>query len=109
MREAYGVEIVAFVSSVGTIKLFEDRPITHSDDIDTLSSSPEFLKLVDPLTREKVDEFLPVRYPDTTVAKRMEDKIAEMRGSRHNNPFVSATVADDATPSAGVGIPPSRL
>ncbi|KAL5089355.1 bifunctional chorismate synthase/riboflavin reductase [NAD(P)H] aro2 [Trichoderma cf. simile WF8] len=167
LREAYGVEIVAFVSSVGNIKLFEDRPTTDSDDIDSLSSNPKFLELVDSLTREKVDEYLPVRCPDTAVAKRMEDKIAElrdqhdstggtvtciirgcpsglgepcfdkleallahaimsipatkgfeigsgfrgaeMRGSRHNDPFVSAAAADDATPSAGAGIPPSRL
>ncbi|XWW94537.1 hypothetical protein V2A60_002480 [Cordyceps javanica] len=150
LREAYGIKIVAFVSSVGNIKLFEDRPALDGDDIDSL-----------------IDEFLPVRCPDTTAVKRMEDKIAElrdqhdstggtvtciirgcpsglgepcfdkleallthaitsipatkgcrigsgfrgaeMRGSRHNDPFVSAAAADDATPSAGAGIPPSRL
>ncbi|POS68843.1 chorismate synthase [Diaporthe helianthi] len=167
LREAYGVEIVAFVSSVGNIKLFEDRPTTDSDDIDALSGNPRFLEFVDTLTREKVDEFLPVRCPDAAIAKRMEDKIAElrdqhdstggtvtciirgcpsglgepcfdkleallahaimsipatkgfeigsgfrgaeMRGSRHNDPFVSIAVADGATPSAIAGIPPSRL
>ncbi|KAM3513472.1 hypothetical protein MY11210_002860 [Beauveria gryllotalpidicola] len=53
LREAYGVELVAFVSSVGNIKLFEDRPTTDSDDIDSLSSNPKFLELVDSLTRKK--------------------------------------------------------
>ncbi|KAJ6783455.1 hypothetical protein PWT90_04360 [Aphanocladium album] len=160
LREAYGVEIVAFVSSVGKIKLF--------DDIDSLSSDPKFLELVDTITRDKVDEFLPVRCPDTAMAKRMEDMIAElrdqndsiggtvtciirgcpsglgepcfdkleallahaimsipatkgfeigsgfhgaeMRGSVHNDPFVStAAAAEAATPGAGVGIPASRL
>ncbi|KAK2048570.1 chorismate synthase [Colletotrichum somersetense] len=153
LRETYAVEIVAFISSVGTIKLFEDRPTTDSDDIDSLSANPRFLEFVDSLTRDKVDEFLPVRCPDATVAKRMEDKTAklrdqhdstggtpcfdkleallahaimsipatkgfeigsgfrgaEMRGSRHNDLFVSAAVAGDAAPSAGAGIPPPRL
>ncbi|KAM3447938.1 hypothetical protein MY3296_008266 [Beauveria thailandica] len=118
------------------------------------------------LTRDKVDEFLPVRCPDAAIMKRMEDMIAElrdqhdsiggtvtciirgcpsglgepcfdkleallahaimsipatkgfeigsgfhgaeMRGSVHNDPFVSAPApAKATTPSAGVGIPPS--
>lgn len=170
LREAYGIEIVAFVSSVGNIKLFEDRPVTDSDDIDSLSGNPKFLEFVSTLTREKVDEFLPVRCPDTAAAKRMEEKIAELRdqhdstggtvtciirgcpsglgepcfdkleallahaimsipatkgfeigsgfrgaemkGSRHNDPFVAITTdANGAAPSAaaGAGIPPSRL
>ncbi|EJP67451.1 chorismate synthase [Beauveria bassiana ARSEF 2860] len=136
------------------------------DDIDSLSSDPKFLELVDTLTRDKVDEFLPVRCPDATIMKRMEDMIAElrdqhdsiggtvtciirgcpsglgepcfdkleallahaimsipatkgfgigsgfhgaeMRGSVHNDPFVSNPAAANAT-SAGVGIPASRL
>ena len=75
----YGVEIVAFVSSVSNIKLFEDKLTTDSDDIDSLSSNPKFLELINSLTREKVDMFLPVRCPDATIAKRMEDKITELR------------------------------
>ncbi|KAM0668458.1 hypothetical protein ACQRIU_002020 [Beauveria bassiana] len=158
--EAYGIEIIAFVSSVGKIKLF--------DDMDALSNNLKFLTLVNTLTRDKVDEFLPVRCPDTKIAKRMEDLIAElrdqhdsvggtvtciirgcpsglgepafdkleallahammsipatkgfeigsgfrgseMRGSEHNDPFVSNPPASEATtPGAAVGIPPSRL
>ncbi|KAI8272400.1 Chorismate synthase [Colletotrichum sp. SAR11_240] len=65
LSHAYGIEIAAFVFSVGNIKLFEDRPSTNSDDdIDSLSGNPRFLEFVDSLTREKVDEFLPVRCPD---------------------------------------------
>ncbi|CAH0048791.1 unnamed protein product [Clonostachys solani] len=167
LRESYGIEIVAFVSSVGNIKLFGDRPTTDGDEIDSLSNHPKFLELVDTLTREKVDEFLPVRCPDDAVAKRMEERIAElrdqhdstggtitciirgcpsglgepcfdkleatlahaimsipatkgfeigsgfqgaeMRGSRHNDPFVSTPAVDDIALSASVGIPPSRL
>lgn len=148
------------MSSVGKIKLF--------DDMDALSSDPKFLALVDTLTRDKVDEFLPVRCPDTEIAKRIEDLIvelrdqhdsvggtvtciirgcpsglgepafdkleallahammsipatkgfeigsgfrgSEMRGSEHNDPFVSNPPAGEATtPGAAVGIPPSRL
>ncbi|KAI8211092.1 Chorismate synthase [Colletotrichum sp. SAR 10_77] len=44
---AYGIEIAAFVFSVGNIKLFEDRPSTNSDDV-----------------IDSLNEFLPVRCPD---------------------------------------------
>ncbi|KID73951.1 chorismate synthase, partial [Metarhizium brunneum ARSEF 3297] len=46
----YGVEIVAFVTSVGNIKLFGDT--------DAMSADPTFLSLADTITHDKVDEFL---------------------------------------------------
>lgn len=71
LKETHGVEIVAFVTSVGNIKLF--------DDSEAMSAHPAFLSLAENLTREKVDEFLPVRCPDDAANRRMEDKIAELR------------------------------
>ncbi|KAM3537445.1 hypothetical protein ARSEF1564_009633 [Beauveria bassiana] len=81
LRKAYGVDIVAFVSSVGKIKLF--------DDINSLSSNPKFLELVDTLTRDKVDEFLPVRCPNATIMKRIEDIITKLH-DKHDS--ISGTV-----------------
>ena len=54
---AHGIEIVAFVSSVGSEHLFpRDEP--HS------TANPAFLKLISSITREQVDSFIPVRCPD---------------------------------------------
>ncbi|KAG8414054.1 bifunctional chorismate synthase/riboflavin reductase [NAD(P)H] aro2 [Metarhizium acridum] len=67
----YGVEIVAFATSVGNIKLFGDTV--------AMSADPAFLSLADTITRDKVDEFLPVRCPDAEASKRMEARVAELR------------------------------
>lgn len=64
-------EIVAFVTSVGNIKLFGDT--------DAMTADPTFLSLADTITRDKVDEFLPVRCPDAEASKRMEARVAELR------------------------------
>ncbi|KAK9447128.1 chorismate synthase, partial [Limtongia smithiae] len=58
LSEAYGVEIVAFVSGVGHIAL--DR------------HSPEFLELLDTITRADVDESAPMRCPVSEKAADME-------------------------------------
>ncbi|KID83585.1 chorismate synthase [Metarhizium guizhouense ARSEF 977] len=71
LREIYGVEIIAFVTSVGNIKLFGDS--------DAMSADPTFLSLADTITRDKVDEFLPARCPDAEASKRMEARVAELR------------------------------
>ncbi|KAI5456552.1 chorismate synthase [Mariannaea sp. PMI_226] len=71
LKESYGIEIVAFVTSVGNIKLF--------DDVDGMSSDPTFLSLAQTITREKVDEFLPVRCPDEEAGRKMEERIAQLR------------------------------
>lgn len=62
---AYGVEIVAFVSSVGKIHI----PDSAGDD-DLLSE--EYLELMHGLTREKVDENT-VRCPHQETAELMEE------------------------------------
>ncbi|KAF2721428.1 bifunctional chorismate synthase/flavin reductase [Polychaeton citri CBS 116435] len=74
LKIAHGVEIVAFTSSVGPEYL---HPATREHP--TPSTNPEFLKLIDHVTREQVDSFLPVRCPDTEATKRMEDLIGDFR------------------------------
>ncbi|KAF2864079.1 chorismate synthase [Piedraia hortae CBS 480.64] len=74
LRVAHGVEIVAFTASVGHEHLFPE-----TKEHPTKSQNPEFLKLVDSVTREHVDSFLPVRCPDKQAQKRMEDLIAHYR------------------------------
>lgn len=74
LRLAYGIEIVAFTSSIGAEHLFPP-----SAQHPTPSTNPDFLKLIDDITREKVDDFLPVRCPDTATSSRMSDLIASFR------------------------------
>lgn len=74
LKEAHGVEIVAFTNSVGSEKLF---PPTAEHPSQT--GNPSFLNLINTITREQVDNFLPVRCPDGEASKRMESLIAEFR------------------------------
>ena len=74
LSQALGVEIIAWVSSVGSEHLFSPTP-----DYPTSSSNPAFLDLISTITRTGVDEFLPVRCPDAVTSKRMAEKIAEYR------------------------------
>lgn len=71
LKETYNIDIVAFVTSVGPIKLFGDT--------DAMSADPAFLSLADTITRAKVDEYLPVRCPDDDANRRMEDLISELK------------------------------
>lgn len=96
LHETYGVEIVAFVSSVGNIKLFDG-------DAESMSSDPAFLALADTLTRARVDEFLPVRCPHPDVSARMEARIAELRDA-HDSTGGTVTCIIRNAPS-GLGEP----
>jgi hypothetical protein len=73
LKEAHGIEIVAFVSSVGKIHLPSSN-VTSSvvnDDGDTDDAlSPEFRTLLATLTREEVDKF-PTRCPHIETSERM--------------------------------------
>ncbi|KAF5139284.1 Chorismate synthase [Metarhizium anisopliae] len=62
LRDMYGVEIVAFVTSVGNIKLFSDT--------DAMSADPTFLSNHPRQGR---------RVPDAEASKRMEARVAELR------------------------------
>ncbi|PSK53104.1 Chorismate synthase [Elsinoe australis] len=74
LRVAHGVEIVSFTSAVGNEFLFPPTP-----EHPTPSTNPEFLSLINSITREKVDSHLPVRCPSDSACKRMEDLIANFR------------------------------
>lgn len=68
LRLAYGVEIVAFVSAVGDVKLPKPKYGVRQSD----SEKNTYEKLIDTVTREEVDKYLPVRCPDAEKAKEME-------------------------------------
>ena len=74
LQQAYGIEIVSFVSSIGNEFLFPPTP-THP----TAATNPEFLKLIEVIDRKKVDSFLPVRCPNEESSQRMEKLVAEFR------------------------------
>jgi chorismate synthase len=71
---SHGIEIVAWTSSVGNIHMFPPTA-THPSP----STNPAFLSMIDTITRDKVDEFVPVRCPDQAAADRMAEEIAAFR------------------------------
>jgi chorismate synthase len=71
----YGIEIVAFTSSVGSEFLF---PPTSSHPHQ--STNPEFLQLLNEITRETVDSFTPTRCPNPVISARIEALISKFRG-----------------------------
>ena len=74
LAEAHGVQITAFVSSVGNEHLFPPTP-KHP----TPSTNPAFLSLIETIDRNTVDSFLPVRCPDAKSSERMAEIIAQYR------------------------------
>jgi chorismate synthase len=72
LKKVFGVEIVAFVSSVGKIHIPYTSPSSQDQDNDDSSDavSPEFLKLISTITREEVDKH-PIRCPHAETAERM--------------------------------------
>lgn len=74
LRESYGVEIVAFVSSVGSVELFPE-----TEEFPSRSLNPAFTSFLETITREKVDEFLPVRCPDEAATEKMTELITKLK------------------------------
>ncbi|KAF2021484.1 chorismate synthase-like protein [Aaosphaeria arxii CBS 175.79] len=74
LREAFGVEIVAFTSSIGNEFLFPPTP-----EHPTSATNPAFLQLIETIDRKTVDEFLPVRTPNEEVSKRMEKLVGDFK------------------------------
>ncbi|KAL8733320.1 MAG: hypothetical protein Q9166_002144 [cf. Caloplaca sp. 2 TL-2023] len=74
---AHGVEIAAFVDSVGDEYLFPSTP-THP----TAATNPVYLDMLNTITRQEVDTFLPVRCPNKEAASRMAEKIAHYRDAK---------------------------
>ncbi|TVY28366.1 Chorismate synthase [Lachnellula hyalina] len=95
---SHGIEIVAFVSSVGGVHMFPPTS-THPSP----STNPAFLSLIETVTRDKVDEFVPVRCPDEAASKRMAEEIAAFR-DRHDSIGGTVTCVIRNVPS-GLGEP----
>ncbi|KAH7926198.1 chorismate synthase [Leucogyrophana mollusca] len=82
LKLAYGIEIVAFVSSVGKIHLPATvappslAPTDGNEDNDEAQDalSPEFRQLLATITREEVDKH-PTRCPHPETAERMTQRI----------------------------------
>ena len=74
LRLAHGVEIVAFVSSIGHEFLFAPSAAHPS-----AATDPAFVRLLESIDRRTVDEFAPVRCPDAAAAARMEQLVRQFR------------------------------
>lgn len=74
LRLVYGIEVVAWVSSVGNTHMFPPTPAHPSP-----STNPQFLSLLERITRDEVDAHAPVRCPDAEAAKKMEEVITHHR------------------------------
>ncbi|CDO71766.1 hypothetical protein BN946_scf184920.g50 [Trametes cinnabarina] len=75
LKLAYGIEIVAFVSSVGKVSLPSavsppSQVPEGEDDVVEDALSPEFVELLRTVTREKVDA-QPTRCPHAETSERM--------------------------------------
>jgi chorismate synthase len=95
LRLTYGVEIVAFVSAVGDVDLFDKTggyPVV---------SDPEVRELLEGITRDRVDEFLPVRCPNTDVGKKMEDLVASLRDAGDSTGGLVTCVVKNLPPGLG--------
>ncbi|KAL2311985.1 Chorismate synthase [Schizosaccharomyces pombe] len=93
LLEAYGVEIVAFVSSVGkiAIPLHETASSAILDPEDDTFESPitaEYLKFLNEITREEVDKTT-VRCPHAATAAKMAERITR---ARDNHDSIGGTV-----------------
>ena len=69
-----GVEIVAFVSSVGHKTLF-----SPTDAYPAVTTSPEYLSLIENITRSEVDQYLPLRCPSKERGAEMQKLIEDCR------------------------------
>ncbi|SPO03532.1 probable Chorismate synthase [Cephalotrichum gorgonifer] len=79
LKESYGIEIVAFVTSVGGEELYPE-----TEQYPCRSQNPDFTALLSRITREEVDSFLPVRCPDADANKRMEELITRLRDAENS-------------------------
>ncbi|KXN89815.1 Chorismate synthase [Leucoagaricus sp. SymC.cos] len=83
LKQVFGIEIVAFVSSVGKIHIPFTTASSNDQDSDDISDavSPEFLKLISTITREEVDKH-PTRCPHPETAERMTQRIIRAKDAQ---------------------------
>ncbi|KAL4921564.1 chorismate synthase [Aspergillus aurantiobrunneus] len=84
LRLSHGVEIIAFVSSVGNEHL-----VPATAEHPTASTNPGFLDLIEKIDRKTVDSFVPTRCPNEEAAARMTKVIEHFRD---NNDSIGGTV-----------------
>lgn len=78
LRLMYGIEIVAFTSSIGSEFLF---PLNQSHPT-TSATNPDFLSLIGSIDRTTVDSFAPTRCPNAEAAERMEALVTKFRDAQ---------------------------
>lgn len=96
LKKAFGIEIVAFVSSVGKIHLPDSlappslTSLKGGEDEDEVEDalSPEFRKLLATITREEVDKY-PTRCPHQETSDRMTKRIIR---AKDNQDSIGGTV-----------------
>jgi chorismate synthase len=98
LRLAHGIEIVAFVTSVGSTHMFPPTAEHPSP-----STNPDFLKLIETIDRKTVDAFLPVRCPDAEAGEAMKKVIEQFRDA-HDSIGGTVTCVIRNVPS-GLGEP----
>ncbi|KAG5646873.1 hypothetical protein DXG03_001949 [Asterophora parasitica] len=84
LKLAYGIEIVAFVSSVGKIHLpstVSSASSNEDDDEAQDALSEEFRHLIKTITREEVDKF-PTRCPHPETSERMIQRIIRAKDAQ---------------------------
>lgn len=89
LKIAYGIEIVAFVSSVGKVHLPAALappslvPSDNQEDNDEVEDviSPEFRKFLTSVTREQVDQHI-TRCPHPPTAERMSQRILRAKNAQ---------------------------
>ena len=79
LREWYGIEIIAFVSSVGHEFLF---PPASPHNAGGAAAQSGFHDIIGSITRQQVDEFLPTRCPDKDANARMTALIEQVRDAK---------------------------
>ncbi|KAH9996627.1 chorismate synthase [Russula vinacea] len=110
LKEAHGIEIVAFVSSVGKIRLPSSNvppssaAANEDDDDDEIDDalSPEFRTLLATLTREEVDKFA-TRCPHLETSERMTKRI--IRAKEANDSIGGTVTCVIRNVPAGLGEP----
>ncbi|KAK7688089.1 hypothetical protein QCA50_008459 [Cerrena zonata] len=86
LKLAYGIEIVAFVSSVGKVRLPSivsppSQVAEEDDDVVEDALSEEFVNLLKTITREEVDKF-PTRCPHAETSEKMTKRIIKAKESQ---------------------------
>ncbi|KAF8323332.1 chorismate synthase [Clavulina sp. PMI_390] len=107
LKLAYGIEIVAFVSSVGKIHLpsfVSAKADVGNDDNDEVEDalSPEFLSILKTVSREQVDAH-PTRCPHIPTADRMTQRI--IRAKEANDSIGGTITCVIRNVPAGLGEP----